>query len=103
MRKLILAIVIFAILAGIGGYVWVDYNQAQTALTRAKLEVQTVGEILHRQQNVTRAREVSQLAKIKVDALRKLHSTWLRSTDIDALEKELAGYNEEIDKQPSKP
>jgi hypothetical protein len=98
MKKLILILVVLIILGGVGGYVWLGYSQAQTALTQARQEVRSVDEVLHRQQNVGRAAELHQLAKVKVEALTKFHSTWLPKAEIDALEKELATFKEEIDK-----
>ena len=77
-KVLIFGIVVLLAVGGAGTYVWVDYSQAQTSLTRSRLEVRTLGEHLDRHQgDAAHLKEMYSSAKLKVDLLEKYHSTWI--------------------------
>jgi hypothetical protein len=84
-------------LAGIGGYAWFDYERAESALSAARVKLQSIETALHRDRNIDKAEANYTLARIEVEALERSHATWVSRGAIEALRKDLSAYKMEID------
>jgi flagellar basal body-associated protein FliL len=103
-KVLILGIAVVAVVLAVGGvatYVWVDYSQAQNALTRSQQDVRDVEENIRRHpEDVARLREMYKLAKFQVDALEEYHHTWINKDEISGLQSALERDKRAIDQLP---
>ena len=97
-KVLILGIAVAVAAGGAATYFWVDYGQAQTSLTRSRLEVRSLGEHLDRHQDdAAHLKEMYNLAKLQVDLLERHHSSWIDKEEISALRTALEKDSHDID------
>ncbi|MGA2066624.1 MAG: hypothetical protein ABSG86_16730 [Thermoguttaceae bacterium] len=108
-KALILGVAVAAIVLAAGGvatYLWVDYSQAQNSLTRARLEVRSLGESLDlrpedvarlKPEEVARLKERYSLADIQVKWLETCNSMWIDKGEISAMRTALGQDKQDID------
>ena len=97
-KVLILGIAVVLAVGGVATYLWVDYSQAQTSLTRSRLDVRDLAENIERHpEDVARLKEMYDSAKLEVDLLERYHSSWIDKEEIAALRTALEKDKHDID------
>jgi hypothetical protein len=108
-KVLILGVAGVAVVLAVGGvatYAWVDYSQAQNALTRARLYVSSLGKSLDlhpedvarlKPEEVARLKEMYSSADMEVRWLEKLDSIWIDKEEVSALRTALENDKQDID------
>jgi len=100
------ATVVMLAAGGVATYLWVDYSQAQNSLTRARLEVRSLGESLDlrpedvarlKPEEVARLKERYSLADIQVKWLETCNSMWIDKGEISAMRTALGQDKQDID------